>query len=203
MKTKEKILKEALFLFSDRGFHAVSVRDIAKAVGIKESSLYNHFKNKQDIFDSIVDIQWENAKAYFREKELPFAPEEKKDVFIEWDFDRLSEKVLSVFSFFFENEENVRYRRLLILSQYEYPRAKEIYIKLYRNYMLEFQSSLFLSLMEAGVLEKRDPDKLALEFYGPVFLLLHTCTGLEEAKPKFVEHLRQFVEVYGKKEESR
>ena len=118
-------------------------------------------------------------------------------------FDRLSEKVLSVFSFFFENEENVRYRRLLILSQYEYPRAKEIYIKLYRNYMLEFQSSLFLSLMEAGVLEKRNPDKLALEFYGPVFLLLHTCTGLEEAKPKFVEHLRQFVEVYGKKEESR
>ena len=81
MKTKEKILKEALFLFSDRGFHAVSVRDIAKAVGIKESSLYNHFKNKQDIFDSIVDIQWENAKAYFREKELPFAPEEKNDVF--------------------------------------------------------------------------------------------------------------------------
>ena len=30
-----------------------------------------------------------------------------------------------------------------------------------------------------------------------------TSTGLEEAKPKFVEHLRQFVEVYGKKEESR
>ena len=81
------------------------MRDIAKAVGIKESSLYNHFKNKQDIFDSIVDIQWENAKAYFREKELPFAPEEKKDVFIERDFDRLSEKVLSVFSFFFENEK--------------------------------------------------------------------------------------------------
>lgn len=134
MKTREKILKEALILFSERGFHAVSVRDIAKAVGIKESSLYNHFKNKQDIFDSIVDIQWENAKAYFREKELPFAPEEKKDVFIERDFDRLSEKVLSVFSFFFENEENVRYRRLLILSQYEYPRAKEIYIQLYRNY---------------------------------------------------------------------
>ena len=134
MKTKEKILKEALFLFSDRGFHAVSVRDIAKAVGIKESSLYNHFKNKQDIFDSIVDIQWENAKAYFREKELPFAPEEKNDVFIERDFDRLSEKVLSVFSFFFENEENVRYRRLLILSQYEYPRAKEIYIKLYMSF---------------------------------------------------------------------
>ncbi len=56
MKTREKILKEALILFSERGFHAVSVRDIAKAVGIKESSLYNHFKNKQDIFDSIVDM---------------------------------------------------------------------------------------------------------------------------------------------------
>ena len=57
MTTKDKILKEAFYLFSERGFHAVSVRDIARAVGIKESSLYNHFKNKQDIFDRIVDVQ--------------------------------------------------------------------------------------------------------------------------------------------------
>ena len=45
---------EALNLFSVKGYDPVSVRDIAYAVGIKESSLYNHFKNKQDIFDSIL-----------------------------------------------------------------------------------------------------------------------------------------------------
>lgn len=198
MTTKDKILKEAFYLFSEQGFHAVSVRDIARAVGIKESSLYNHFKNKQDIFDRIVDVQWENAKAYFRDNKLPFAKGDNTEMFEERDMDRLVEKVLSVFAFFFEDEENVRFRRLLILSQYENPRAKGIYIQFYREYMLEFQSSLFLSLMDAGVLERRDPRILALEFYGPVFLLLHTCEGLKEAGPEFEKHLRQFIKVYGK-----
>lgn len=54
MNTREKIISESLNLFSRKGFDAISVRDIAKAVGIKASSLYNHFKNKQDIFDTII-----------------------------------------------------------------------------------------------------------------------------------------------------
>lgn len=44
MNTREKIISESLNLFSRKGFDAISVRDIAKAVGIKASSLYNHFK---------------------------------------------------------------------------------------------------------------------------------------------------------------
>ena len=51
METRERILWEALGLFAQKGFEAVSVRELAGAVGIRESSLYNHFKSKQDIFD--------------------------------------------------------------------------------------------------------------------------------------------------------
>ena len=39
MNTKEKILETALELFSQRGFDGASVRDIARAVGIRELSL--------------------------------------------------------------------------------------------------------------------------------------------------------------------
>ena len=46
METKARILWEALELFSSKGYKGVSVRDIAGAVGIRESSLYNHFKGK-------------------------------------------------------------------------------------------------------------------------------------------------------------
>lgn len=53
MTTKEKILDAALTMFSQRGYHAVSIRDICHEVGIKESSVYYHFKNKQDILDSL------------------------------------------------------------------------------------------------------------------------------------------------------
>ncbi|MEE3499020.1 MAG: TetR/AcrR family transcriptional regulator, partial [Ruminococcus bromii] len=41
--TKQKILNKALELFSSQGYDSVSVSEIAKAVGIKAPSLYNHF----------------------------------------------------------------------------------------------------------------------------------------------------------------
>ena len=53
--TKETILLKALNLFSVNGYEGVSIRDIAAAVGIKESSIYNHYTNKQAIFDSIIE----------------------------------------------------------------------------------------------------------------------------------------------------
>ena len=53
--TRQRILDNALELFSARGYDSVSVGDIAKAVGIKAPSLYNHFPCKQAIFDAIVE----------------------------------------------------------------------------------------------------------------------------------------------------
>lgn len=47
MDTKELILEVSLELFSEKGFNVASVRDIAKKIGIKDSSLYFHYKNKQ------------------------------------------------------------------------------------------------------------------------------------------------------------
>lgn len=53
--TRQKILDKSLELFSARGYDSVSVGDIAKAVGIKAPSLYNHFPSKRAIFDAIVE----------------------------------------------------------------------------------------------------------------------------------------------------
>ena len=41
--TRDKILNAALDLFSTGGYEGVSVKQIAAAVGIKDSSLYKHF----------------------------------------------------------------------------------------------------------------------------------------------------------------
>ncbi len=53
--TREKILEVSLELFSQRGYSAVSIRDICKCVGIKESSVYYHFESKQNIFDELLN----------------------------------------------------------------------------------------------------------------------------------------------------
>ena len=53
--TTQRILEKSLELFSTKGYDAVSVGEIAKAVGIKAPSLYNHFPSMQAIFDAIVE----------------------------------------------------------------------------------------------------------------------------------------------------
>ncbi|WP_055669527.1 TetR/AcrR family transcriptional regulator [Desnuesiella massiliensis] len=53
--TKDRILEEAINLFSIKGYDGVSIRDISKAVGIKESSIYNHFSSKEEILDTIIN----------------------------------------------------------------------------------------------------------------------------------------------------
>ena len=62
--TKERILFTSIHLFSQFGFNEVSMRSIAEEVGIKASSIYNHFESKQAILDAIYqfyDAQWNAA----------------------------------------------------------------------------------------------------------------------------------------------
>lgn len=54
-QTKDKIFDTALDLFSKKGYDSVSVRTIASEVGIKESSIYNHYSSKKDILMSILN----------------------------------------------------------------------------------------------------------------------------------------------------
>lgn len=55
--TKDIILESAVDLFAVNGFHGTSMRQLARKVGIKESSLYHHFLNKDDIMDEILNYQ--------------------------------------------------------------------------------------------------------------------------------------------------
>lgn len=193
MTTKEKIIEEALRLFSRRGFHAVSVKEIASAVGIKDSSLYNHFKNKQAIFDTIVEVCFEKARDYFTEKCLPFEPSDDLSMYKKLDFEALEEKVLATFGYFFDDEHIVMFRRLLILSQFENDRAKTIYRELFRDYFITFQSRLFAYLIKVGEFDQEDPEVMARDFFGTVFMFLHTCDTFEEARPELISHLKHFV----------
>ena len=51
---KEEIIRVAAKLFKDKGYSAVTMRDLAAEMGIKAASLYNHIKSKQDILDVII-----------------------------------------------------------------------------------------------------------------------------------------------------
>ena len=52
--TRDRILTEALDLFAQSGYGGASMRELARRVGIRESSLYNHFSGKAAILEAIV-----------------------------------------------------------------------------------------------------------------------------------------------------
>jgi AcrR family transcriptional regulator len=65
---REQILEKAIELFSEKSFGGVSIRDITKSVGINESTLYNYFSSKANLFQAILQRLEEHLiKPGFRE----------------------------------------------------------------------------------------------------------------------------------------
>ena len=126
--TKQKILEKALELFSARGYDAVSVGEIAKAVGIKAPSLYNHFPSKQAIFDAIV----ENTAAHY-EKDTDginvHVQDVRRDVptFSDISADALAEKVRQIFLYSLHDQTISQLRRMMTLEQFRSPELAELY----------------------------------------------------------------------------
>lgn len=53
--TKRLIFEKAVELFAERTFELVTIKDIAHKVGIRQSAMYNHFKSKQEILETIYE----------------------------------------------------------------------------------------------------------------------------------------------------
>lgn len=54
--TRERVLRAAIDIADRDGLDALSMRRLAKAVGVEAMSLYNHVANKDDLLDGIVDL---------------------------------------------------------------------------------------------------------------------------------------------------
>ena len=54
-KRKIEIIEKATDLFYRHGFVKASIRDIVKAVGVTNSTVYNHFENKDEILYYIIE----------------------------------------------------------------------------------------------------------------------------------------------------
>src|SRR6478735_4629109 len=54
--TRERVLRAALELADTRGFEDLTMRKLAKELGVEAMSLYNHVRNKEDLLAGLVDI---------------------------------------------------------------------------------------------------------------------------------------------------
>lgn len=56
MSTKKNIIEAATWLFAERGYEGMTMKEIAKEVGIKPPSVYAFFESKEDVFVHICDL---------------------------------------------------------------------------------------------------------------------------------------------------
>ena len=196
MNTKEKIIYEALNLFSIKGFDAISVRDIAKAVGIKASSLYNHFKNKQDILDTIIKKYSEYTNKTFKNitNNTNTIILNKFKSFPE---DLFSKIYMKMCRFYLEDENIVKFRKMLTIEQFNNPEISKIYNEIFIDNILDAYTKLLNILMDARFLIRRDPCTLSIQLCSPLFLLFYKYENITDKEFEILRnHILEFRNAY-------
>ena len=199
--TRQRILEKALELFSENGYDAVSVGEIAAAVGVKAPSLYNHFPGKRAIFDAIVE---ETAAQYERytdgldvhvqdaAKDLP--------VFCTITEDALAGKVRQIFVYSLHDETIRRFRRMMTMEQFRSPELAALYSRRYVDRILAYHAGIFRALIAAGEICEEDPDVLAMQYVAPVLTLIGICDRQpereEECRKMLDAHVRLFFRIF-------
>lgn len=193
--TKEKIAIEAMLLFAKSGFDGVSVRDIAAAVGIKESSLYKHYASKAAILDSIFERLSRSCR-------LAMAGlVGNDDAHSETHEDDMIWVCTGLFHYFLDDELVAPFRRMLSIEQYKNASARALYKELFLDTPLQLYSGLFSVMLSRGLIPYASAQVLALEFYAPIYVLLtqsDLAADAHEADDRLARHVHMFYSQYCK-----
>lgn len=205
MNTKERILDEALTLFSEKGYANVFVGDIAERVGIKAPSLYKHYKNKRAIFDAIIDEM--NRRFEEQAKSLQITGTDASadaGVYKDISEDRLLKTGRDLFLYFLHDDYTRKFRKMLTLEQFHDAELAKIYSKLYVDDPLSYQGMLFGFMVTSGVLKTDNVQIMTLHFYAPIYYLLTICDREPDREPEALklldDHIRQFDRLYGRRD---
>lgn len=195
--TRKKILDQALELFAARGYDAVSVGEIAEAVGIKAPSLYNHFPSKQAIFDALVASTAARYEADTGKIDIHVqnAPQDVP-AFSQITSDALFEKVRQIFEYSLHDKTIASFRRMMTIEQFRSPELAALYTRRYVQRLMDYHAGIFRALIAQGEICAQDPDALALMYVAPVLTLLGVCDRQPERESECLEKLRQHVHLF-------
>lgn len=196
--TKQRIVSEAVKLFSKNGYEAVTVEQIATAVGIKAPSLYKHYKSKKEIFESILErmnqMDFERAKEYGMPEGTMAEMAEK---YAQIPLQKIKTYSEAQFLHWTEDEFSLAFRRMLTIEQFRSSDMSELYHQYLGAGPTEYMADLFMQMTE----DESNGMQLALEFYSPMFLLysMYDASAGSVEKKKITEMLHRHIERFAEK----
>lgn len=163
MHTKDKILAEAMELFAQFGYKGASVRKIAAKVGIRESAIYNHFTNKEEIFQSVASTIF--TTPFTDTKEGAMLSERVKG----------GKKFLSSFIVQYKlvtfDKKKEHLFRIMMIELLQNKRLRESFMSEYHEKNSKMISQAFFIMMQEDLIRSGDPMVMANEFLAPLFYL--------------------------------
>ena len=187
-RTRQAILDAALDLFAQKGFFGISLRDVATAVGVRESALYNYFPSKDALFEALI-LADQHSKV---ERLTSLAEERITDVRV-----FLEQLALEALESFAEPRQQQLFR---ILMSDGIRLARDGRINLFERLgdRRERMEAIMRRLIREGWLSAADPQVLALSFAAPLFMCRH-LDAIDAGLPvmrKPADFARQHVEQF-------
>ena len=189
-------MEASLELFSQNGFLGTSMSDIASQLKITKGALYKHYESKQKILERIIERMAELDLERANEYEMPDAKlDNSAESYTHISAEKIREYSIAQFRHWTEEKFSAQFRKMLTLEQF---RSKKM-SGLYQNYLaagpLEYMTEIFKKMTES----KPKAKQVALEFYGPIFILYSIYDGVSEDKKKSVfvqleNHIKNFIE---------
>lgn len=196
VSTKQRIIETAIELFSQHGYSGVSIREITRSVGIKESALYNHYRTKDEMLETIYSMFRKEQELY----SLP--PVELLSVIL--DNTSIEQFLMQGFDRFKETMNHpllMRIWRILNIEQYRDARAREIILEEIYKRTIDFLEAAFQILVEKQQIKPLPPRMLAYEYQYPIFtvmteylLLKFDDKDTDELEQRVHEHISYFIE---------
>ena len=191
--TKERILDEALRQFSQKGYDGTNIRELTASLGLVKSSMYKHYKSKEEIWNSLLD----RMIAYYNDRfgsaeNLPPIPD---------TLDELTAMTMRMVDITVHDERIVMTRKLLSIEQYRDERARQLATKHFLTGLTEMFTYIFDGMMNKGLLRNDDPKMLAFAYTAPVSSLIHLCDREPEKAADAISQIkafsRHFIKTYG------
>ena len=192
--TKQRILQEALKLFSQSGYKGTSMNDIASQLNVTKAALYRHYKSKQEILDSIVKKMNELDRERAQEYDMPDGTLEDVAEYKHIALEKIKQFTKVQFLHWTEDEFCCQFRKMLTLEQYRDPEMAQ----LYQTYLAEGPLSYMEEVFAGIVNDKKKARQSALDFYGPIFLLYSIYDGAKDKK-QVVKMVERHVEEFAKR----
>lgn len=199
MKTHDKILIESLKLFAIKGYSDVFLNDIAEKVGIKAPSIYKHFKNKKDIFESCIEKFEERMNEKRLQLLLPIN-NEKLDPYLLKSREEIIDIALKLLEFHLTDDVASNFRKMLLIERSRSSEINSIYEKTFITNPLFYQENVFKILINENKFKKGDSKLMALKFYSPIYFILQKYDfergSLKNAKDELTKIIIDFCNEY-------